>query len=174
MTNEEPKISSSKFFENLKNIYGIDQNDFYLNYQYAGGDGQITSYNEHKILQLKGETLYATLRGITKKMMMSKELNTNQCVCGHYIKNHCYVQHKNDKSKIIVLGNVCILKFKGKHRYCQCGKMHKNRKTNLCNDCRGITTKITYLCECGSEIQLKSKKRHNKSKKHINFLNNKI
>jgi hypothetical protein len=32
--------------------------------------------------------------------------------------------------------------------------------------------KIKFICECGSECRLSEKSRHEKSKKHINFINN--
>lgn len=129
------EVKEEKFFKRLKKIYKIEYEEFKKDYQYAGGDGQLTNYNNYS--ELKGETKYATLRGITSEMM-NKELKTDQCLCGHIIKNHMYIQDKKDKSKIIVLGNTCIKKFKGKQRHCNCGNLHKNRKNNLCNDCRKI------------------------------------
>ena len=128
------------FKKRLKEIHGISFDDFKKNYEYAGGDGNSTRYNQTKDLenQLKGEAKYASFRGITKKMMKT-ELKTEFCLCGETIKNHMYAQHKKDKSKIIVLGNICIKTYMGKQRHCEkCGKIHKNRLNNLCKDCRII------------------------------------
>jgi hypothetical protein len=151
-----------KFFRRLKEIYGIGYDEFKSDYQYAGGDGNLTEYNYHKISQLIGETKYAVLRGITPEMMHN-DLETGMCLCGHIIKNHMYIQDKKDKSKIIVLGNICIKKYKGKQRHCFCGNLHKNRKDNLCNDCRKKIKKILKPSLKPSQ-EIKKKKKSKKKR----------
>jgi len=138
------EAKEESFFKKLKKIYAIGYDEFINDYQYAGGDGNLTDYNYHKYNQLKGESKYATLRGITPEMM-NTDLKTDMCLCGHIIKNHMYIQDKKDKSKIIVLGNICIKKYKGKQRHCNCGNLHKNRKDNFCNDCRKKKKKMYMI-----------------------------
>jgi len=66
------------------------------------------------------------------------------CVCGHKIKEQCYMKKENDDLSFapdyIVMGNCCIKKYmKNGYRTCEkCKKQHKNRKNNLCNECRKI------------------------------------
>jgi hypothetical protein len=69
----------------------------------------------------------------------------NECVCGHHIKENCFI---TDGKQMLVLGNCCIKKFVPKSaRSCEvCGKPHKNRKVNKCNDCRAGTC---YKCSEG-------------------------
>lgn len=71
---------------------------------------------------------------------------SNECVCGHEIINNCYICPK-DESELLVIGSCCIMKFVPiKTRSCKdCKASHKNRKVNLCNECRllCIDCKIT-------------------------------
>lgn len=64
----------------------------------------------------------------------------NKCVCGHYIKENCYIVAPDDPDglKLLVIGNCCIKKFiPNCGRTCEdCGSIHRNRKDNKCNDCR--------------------------------------
>lgn len=59
---------------------------------------------------------------------------TNECVCGHRIKDNCYI---TNGKKILTLGNCCIKRFvPNKHRTCHdCGIEHHRTKENLCFDC---------------------------------------
>jgi len=61
------------------------------------------------------------------------------CVCGHPIKENCYI---TDGAQMLVLGNCCIQKFLKKEnsgRTCgRCGQAHKNRLDNFCRRCRKI------------------------------------
>ena len=73
--------------------------------------------------------------------------STNECVCGHRIKENCYI---TDEEHILVLGNCCIKKFIPKSsRTCEkCGEPHKNRVVNRCYDCRiGICDKCNKPCD---------------------------
>jgi len=62
---------------------------------------------------------------------------TDKCLCNHTIKYNCYIIDTQNL-EMLVVGNCCIKKFtKGKLRTCEmCGKNHKNRKDNICKDCR--------------------------------------
>ena len=79
----------------------------------------------------------------------------NVCVCGHTILHIKRLKHKktiqiqdNDKHKKIIdlyIGSCCIKKFMpkgtlGKHCI-RCDKIHKNRITNKCNDCKNLFEK---------------------------------
>lgn len=62
-----------------------------------------------------------------------------ECICGHKIVENCYITNGEE---ILILGSCCIKKFipedKSGRTCSSCGRIHKNRKTNLCNDCREI------------------------------------
>ncbi|AJP61561.1 hypothetical protein CBEVV_014 [Choristoneura biennis entomopoxvirus 'L' virophage] len=60
------------------------------------------------------------------------------CICGHYIKEQCWVRHVISK-KIITVGNCCVKKFLNQNTNLKCTickSEHKNKKDNLCNNCR--------------------------------------
>lgn len=61
-----------------------------------------------------------------------------ECVCGHAIQENCYI---TNGTEIIVMGNCCIKRFVSySSRTCdKCKKPHRNRKVNLCNNCRQDT-----------------------------------
>jgi len=71
-------------------------------------------------------------------------LQEHNCVCGHYIVENCYI---TDGKGILALGNCCIKRFLPQDksgRTCRvCKKPHKNRKDNLCHNCR-IKIPIRY------------------------------
>lgn len=70
----------------------------------------------------------------------------DHCICGHYIVENCYI-YKHNIDDILILGNCCIKKFVPKSgRTCSiCDKPHKNRKDNLCNNCRKTNLKTETL-----------------------------
>jgi hypothetical protein len=111
---------TKKFIEGLKN-YNLTYNDILNNnFYYCGGDN-----NSH--------LNYFKLIYNDKKLPEKKE----KCICGHEIRDNCYI---TDGNIILILGNCCIKKFLPKDksgRTCEkCGKPHKNRKYNICNDCK--------------------------------------
>jgi hypothetical protein len=73
---------------------------------------------------------------------------TDECVCGHTIKENCYIA--NDDEELLIIGNCCIKRFlpnENTGRTCEiCKKPHKNRKNNRCNECR-----IGLCNDCGKE-----------------------
>jgi hypothetical protein len=115
---DEPKMHK-KFYEGLFNKYNMRSDDL-KKFKYSGGD-----------------------RGVHEKYSKMLKMNIENipreyyCVCGHPIKENCYV---SDGEKILVLGNCCIKKFipkENQNRTCSlCGSSHKNRNVNLCNNCK--------------------------------------
>ena len=77
----------------------------------------------------------------------------DHCVCGHYIKENCYIENSKDPNDIIVLGNCCIKRFLPKEasgRTCEkCRRPHRNRKDNLCNACR----KLGFCKSCQTPVK---------------------
>lgn len=118
------------------------------NYKYCGGDS-----DEH-----------LNYWNLTNKDGIKQPPRTQYCVCGHNIEQNCYIKLKEKGLKssstgkelpsILVLGNYCIEKFcPNSGRTCeQCGKSHKNRKVDRCNDCR-----IGICDECGGKCTEKYK-----------------
>jgi hypothetical protein len=81
--------------------------------------------------------------------------NEEFCVCGHAIKNNCYITNGEE---ILVLGNCCIKKFiPNSSRTCEiCGEPHKNRVVNRCYTCR-----IGRCDNCGENCNTSYKKCYN-------------
>ena len=77
-----------------------------------------------------------------KKPDFGKKYN---CICGHHIDENCYITNGTD---FLTLGNCCIKRFLPKDKTCKtcekCGIPHKNRKNNLCNDCK---RKYCIICD---------------------------
>lgn len=124
------------FKKGLKEKYDMEYNEI-LSWKYAGGnDGRHFRYwtLKYKDLELPE--------------------NENKCVCGHDIKDNCYIT--NDKgTELMVLGSCCIKAFiPNCKRNCDtCGKPHQNRVVDRCNICRigrcdkcGNKCKVKYAC----------------------------
>lgn len=122
------------FIRNLKKIHGLTHEDFKKQYDYAGSN----KMKIHKDGEKKASfgLIYAEKKGINFKMR--EKLHTNYCLCGTQIKENIYRQNKDMKTNIIVIGNICNLRYKlGRIRKCSmCGEAHQNRKDNYCNSCR--------------------------------------
>lgn len=102
------------------------------NYKYAGGNcGSHSNY--YKLVY--GEP--------------PKHEKAGYCVCGHYIKENCYLCHIPTDT-LVVVGNCCIKRFIPKDkqgRTCgECGNKHRNRCKNLCNNC------FPKCKRCGSKL----------------------
>jgi len=126
-----------RFLNGLKRKYNLTMKDIIeQDYKYAGGtedDNNPRHYNYWETI-------------IAQKPHLKMPTRECFCVCDHIIKNNCFIINKYDN--IIVLGNCCIKRFIPKSgRTCgRCGEPHKNRKINLCNDCK------VYACNaCGKD-----------------------
>tara|TARA_R110002110_G_scaffold68522_5_gene185443 strand:+ start:78 stop:497 length:420 start_codon:yes stop_codon:yes gene_type:complete len=60
-----------------------------------------------------------------------------KCICGHTIHRNFFICNK-EEDELLIIGSECINKFiTKKGRSCEkCGDPHRNRKDNLCNNCR--------------------------------------
>jgi hypothetical protein len=92
----------------------------------------------HKKLLEGFKALGYTEEDITKMKSTNTSctFESGECICGHWIKEHCYIiTHTN---QILALGNCCIEKFITKHKkLCDiCERPHKNRITNKCKECK--------------------------------------
>lgn len=62
----------------------------------------------------------------------------NECVCGHFIVQNCYMANKN--GDYLIIGSCCIKRYVDrdamKLKCKNCGKVHRNWKKMLCNDCK--------------------------------------
>ena len=127
---------TKKFIEGLKQ-YNLTQEDIINNnFYYCGGDTK-QHLNYYK-LKYKDEELHKF---------------NGKCICGHKIVENCYI---TDGNITLTLGNCCIKKFIPKDkagRTCnKCGKSHRNRIVDMCNDC-----KTDYCHKCGIEKNEKYK-----------------
>ena len=117
---------TQQFIKGLKN-YGLNYDDV-INWKYCGGD---TGRHLNYFILCCNDNLPEW---------------TNECVCGHSIKENCYV---TDGENLLILGNCCIKKFIPKSsRTCEkCNEPHKNRTVNRCNKCRkGVCDKCNNTC----------------------------
>jgi len=109
----------SKRFENGLKKYNLnidDLNKFY----YIGGE--IGIHNKYYKLFTNNAPLLT---------------HTDKCICGHKIKNNCYISNGDI---ILIIGESCINRFlpTKKKRICsECFCPHRNRlSTNKCNICK--------------------------------------
>lgn len=116
----------SKRFENGLKKYNLnidDLNKFY----YIGGE--IGIHNKYYKLFTNNAPLLT---------------HTDKCICGHKIKNNCYITNGDI---ILIIGESCINRFlpNKKKRICaECYAPHRNRlKTNKCNICKMKSKFIT-------------------------------
>jgi len=138
-----------KFVQGLKD-YGLTLDDM-KDYVYAGGDtGRHYDYfNDFFKKELKRKP---------KGWCFDYE---DKCICGHDIKENCYIAHKITK-ECLVLGNCCIKKYLPKDnrgKTCEkCNKPHKNRIVNRCNNCRyGICDRCDKIIDKTYHICIRCK-----------------
>lgn len=123
------------------------------NWIYFGGGSYTTSYDKSpthhwNYFQLAWPDHFKTQPNIPVE---------EACVCNTPIQQQCYVLNKVTK-EVVVMGNCCIRKMELSGRTCSiCNAIHRNRKDNLCNDCRIDEKKKQKikenkqkgLCSCG-------------------------
>ena len=132
------------FVENLQEEgYSIKQ--LLDDYVYIGGSGYYS--NDHTDInneigfvstpQYKHYTRhwedYISLKEIRKKRS-----DTNKCICGHDIKENCWLMNTLNKDIAPVIGNCCIKNFlpELKIKHCNlCNKPHKRIVYDICFDC---------------------------------------
>lgn len=70
----------------------------------------------------------------------------DKCSCGHKIQENCYIMYEE---KIAIVGSCCIKRYLPKEnrgKTCSiCGIAHRNRKNDLCNNCRKFA--IQFECD---------------------------
>jgi len=122
------------FIRNLKKVHGLTHEEFKKQYDYAGSDKVIRDKNGKEIAS--SGLKYAEKRGITFEIR--EKLHKDYCLCGTKIKENVYRQNTDMKANIIVIGNICNLRYNlGRIRKCnKCNAVHTNRKDNYCNTCR--------------------------------------
>ena len=131
---------SKKFWEGLEEKHGLTYEDIINEgWSYAGG----TIFGRH----------LNYLKTILKENInLQQPPHLEKCVCDHDICYNCYIVDKA-KTKMIVIGSCCINSFmpEGKKgRTCGvCGKSHKNRKDNMCNDCKNVPKIVKTCLICG-------------------------
>jgi hypothetical protein len=120
----------------------INELGSFSNWEWVGGNEPGSAYN--RWVQLMGKKNWTKWR--------------SRCICGHKIYWQCYIQNKNDKNDIRVVGTECVNKFISKAKLCfGCEGEHKNRVTTLCNSCRnggrGIDLTVCPECNFTHEIR---------------------
>jgi hypothetical protein len=122
-----------KFLKGLREKYELTANDLVeQEYKYAGGTLDVSNPQHFRYWEMI----------LRQKPNLKKPSYQRKCICDHEIINNCYIINKEDN--ILVLGNCCIKKFveKSKRTCGWCGKEHRNRKYNLCNECKVMACKI--------------------------------
>lgn len=143
---------SEKLIRGLKK-YNLTLNDL-RTFKYCGGDGGgIPESDEEEVKKTRHSNYY-------KLMFGNKDFphRVHNCICGHEINENCYI---SDGNQMLILGNCCIKRFippELSGRTCElCKNPHKNRKYNLCNDCK-VTYKRCDGCNEYFEFRRKSHK----------------
>ncbi len=128
---------NKRFLNGFKKKYNLTMKDIIeQDYKYAGGTKDANNPHHYRYWKLM----------IAQKPHLKMPTHECYCVCDHIIENNCFIINKYDN--IIILGNCCIKRFIPKSgRTCgKCGEPHRNRKFNLCNDCK------IYACNmCGGD-----------------------
>jgi hypothetical protein len=151
---------SKQFSDGLKS-YNITAEQAYKDFKYVGGDSDIDRNYYEQFLTGNSKTPYREYPNNPHHIKYWVLCNPNTllpdkiyfCICGHKIKENCYIENKHD-GEILILGNCCINRFiKDKGRTCEsCGSSHKNRNVNKCNKCRFGT-----CSKCGDKIDSERK-----------------
>jgi hypothetical protein len=114
------------------------------NWCYFGGGQYVTEYQKNKKAHHYNYFMKAWPDHFKHQPYIGHE---ERCVCNTPIKQQCYIINRDTK-EVVVLGNCCIEKLRLSGRTCsRCHAKHRNRKDNLCNDCRVIVKKQEELIE---------------------------
>ena len=130
---------SKKFWKGLEEKHQLTYEDIIKEgWSYAGG----TIFGRH----------LNYLNTILKENInLQQPPHLEECVCDHDICYNCYIADKA-KTKMIVVGSCCINSFmpEGKKgRTCGiCETPHRNRKDNMCKECRDkiVPKKKVNIC----------------------------
>lgn len=119
----------SKRFQTGLKKYNLTIEDIKKNWFYIGGESKI--HNNH-----------------FKRYYHNEEQpeHENFCVCGHRIKNNCWI---SDGVFTLSIGENCVNKFipSRRSRLCfECNAPHRNRKDNLCMKCRRQFKRVEKSC----------------------------
>ena len=145
----------TRFMNGLRNA-GFDPEDVINNFRYVGGSC-IHNIPDDKVdtgrcrdMKTKCVSCVCNTHINYFKIAFAKNRKkphlTRYCVCGSPIITNCYVADKTNE-RVVVLGSCCVKEFMKKSgRTCEeCGCFHKNRKNNLCNDCRNNEVNISNM-----------------------------
>ena len=118
--------SEEELIKRLKEHKLTDEFILKSGYTYFGGD---RSYHHDNFIEMMAEL----------PRHIRVPFHEDQCLCGHYIEEQCYIRKGN---RVLVIGNDCIERFQKLSKYkverqCElCNKKHKNTKINRCIKCR--------------------------------------
>lgn len=107
---------------------------------FAGGGDGVDENDDHVIFNKSYYNYWLMFH--KNHPHLEKPLTVDRCGCDTKIRVNCYVWNKiNDE--LAVVGSCCIKRFiSSLERRCdKCGKVHKNRKHNFCNDCGKVKGK---------------------------------
>ena len=158
----------SERFKNGLNELGIENLE---EYKYCGGD--------------TGEHL-AYFNLFFKNNPIEQPTKIYSCnICNQYIIKNYYI---TNGEKLLIVGSCCMKKFiPMSYRTCEnCEERHRNRKTNLCNNCKHLCNDCVKLinkekkieCYCDEYIKFGKYKYMNykdilkKDKNYLNWLLN--
>jgi hypothetical protein len=158
-----------KLFNKLLLLYGHCSVE---NYRYVGGAYYSKNQTHYKYL-LKLIDDYPELKNtIDYDDIDNASNNIYNCVCGHDIRQRCYIIRKDKPltfDNFITIGNCCINIFyqnKNKRECSDCGGVHRNYKNNLCIECRNFKKRVEKI-----KKRLNEELINFKNKQKIQFLN---
>lgn len=175
---EKTTDEKQKWFDKIKEgllEHKVSLEEFLTIYKYTGGDGNRWKDDDDRNSQQCAHIAYWTQ---TRGLWSQYPEWVDKCICGHWVKENCYVVNINDYDKLIPLGNCCIKQFLGDKSGRTCGKCeapHVNRKYNLCNKCKpqagwNKCEKCYELCRkpnelCRTHLRLKILEEHRNQEK---------
>jgi len=120
---------------NFLRIFPGDEDD--LHYEYE------ETYHTRYFLKL------CNTWGVDGLEYLRNKKQKNYCVCGHKIKENCFIYKEVINGvKLQILGNCCIKKLQLEGRRCSiCNEVHRNTKDNYCKTCR----KEWFCKHCGEK-----------------------
>jgi len=139
---EETKQSAAywnKRVENAKILqdhYGLTVQELREFFKYSGGDGNKDCDDSYESVRASRHLSYWRMTRGSEPTPTHR----NQCICSVKIKENCYIVDTRNRDVIVIIGNCCIKRFcsvdKAGRTCDKCEARHRNRKYNLCNECK--------------------------------------
>lgn len=150
------------FFKCLKENYKISKDQFEkYNFQYAGAFNPPLNIPDKSLIYPTYSKYFTTyfkiyFTPILFNKIKLRLLYSDKCICGKFIKINCFIYSKSEDI-LLIIGSCCNKNFNSNSnkKFCfKCNNEHKNKKNNLCNNCRNY---YKTCKDCDEIIIIKNK-----------------